>query len=48
MRHLAIFIATAGLLVVILFALGAFEAGFAVALQASVLVAAWRCSRGLA
>jgi hypothetical protein len=47
MTHLSIFIATAGMLVVSLFALGAFEAGIAVGLQAAVIVAIWRSSRVL-
>ena len=45
MRHLSSFIATAGVLVVSLFAVRAFEAGIAVALQAAVIVAIWRSSR---
>ena len=47
MRHLCIFIATAGVLVVSLFSVGAYEGGIAVALQAGVIVAIWRASRVL-
>jgi hypothetical protein len=42
MRHLTIFVATAGILVVTLFGLGAYWAAFAIALQCVVIVVAWR------